>query len=450
MKRDIIYTLLMTSLLVSCSEEFITNKVINHKINFSIGFSEEKTRLATTENFDTSFEVGDEIGLFIFKKRVGEEVSIENTDIYVDNKKMTYDGDSWNLESPIYYTNDGTILDTYAYYPYSEGATATALYYNASTDMCDLLIASALNIEKGTQPVQLIFEHALSLVQITIDKTEKVANFNDSLNVFFNGIISGEYNLINKEFTSDPNADGVICKMELFGEADPDYRTYRAWVPEQRIDSGMVLSIIQLTSGKEILSSKDVTSPINLLRGRVSRFNITVKQEIEKQIRYSVYDKYPKYGETIGIVVSTWNGGLNGKAMSIVDLESVQWSTENVLTGANDVIDAIGNNMKIQSITDWETKYPAFKVCSDYGEGWYLPSLREASIFLSFGWIGNAADINNNLSKIEGSDQIVRRASYLTSTEFNSDKISKMYPDNGANEPMWKDEEGLIRAFYEF
>jgi len=440
-----IYMFLMTPLLVSCYDELITNEVINHEISFSVGFSEKKTRVATTETFETTFEANDEIGIFIFKRKVGEEISRKNTAIYVDNRKMTYDGSHWNLESPIYHTDDGTILDIYAYYPYSESTTTEMLPYNASTGMCDLLIASTLSIEKGSGLVPLMFEHVLSLVQITINKTEKVADFDDKLNVYFNGIISGNYNLINKEFTPDPNEEKVISKMKLFGEANPNHRTYRAWVPAQRVEGGMIISIIQLTSDREILSSKDVADPIELLEGQVSRFHITVKQDIEKEIRYSLYEKYPRYGDPIGIVVSTWNKGINGKVMSIVNLES-QWSTENIQTGASDEIDAISNNMKIQSITDWETKYPAFKVCSDYGEGWYLPSLHEAKVFFDT----NRTTINRHLTGIEGSEPIEDNISYFTSTEYSTDKIYKVYPRDGATDPMGKYENGRIRAFYEF
>ena len=32
---------------------------------------------------------------------------------------------------------------------------------------------------------------------------------------------------------------------------------------------------------------------------------------------------------------------------------------------------------KIKSISDWQSKYPAFKWCADLGDGWYLPSINE-------------------------------------------------------------------------
>jgi hypothetical protein len=31
----------------------------------------------------------------------------------------------------------------------------------------------------------------------------------------------------------------------------------------------------------------------------------------------------------------------------------------------------------IKAIEGWEEKYPAFKWCADYGDGWYLPALNE-------------------------------------------------------------------------
>ena len=56
---------------------------------------------------------------------------------------------------------------------------------------------------------------------------------------------------------------------------------------------------------------------------------------------------------------------------------SLKWSTENVTTGATDGDNGANNMAIIKSISGWEDKYPAFKWCSDYGEGWYLPAYNE-------------------------------------------------------------------------
>ena len=60
-----------------------------------------------------------------------------------------------------------------------------------------------------------------------------------------------------------------------------------------------------------------------------------------------------------------------------VERASLKWSTENVTTGATDWDNGANNMEIIKGIRGWEYKYPAFKWCSDYGEGWYLPARNE-------------------------------------------------------------------------
>ena len=439
MKKNSI-SILSLLLLVACSEEI----VINNKINFTVGLSNEvNARIITDIGFTTTFEKDDAIGIFIYKRNAEQESSIEENELYVDNRKMTYDGNAWHLESPLYYPDSETLLDVYAYYPYLEGANAKALEYNASLGMKDLLAASVIGIKKEERNILLMFDHLLSLAHVRITKDKKVSAFDKTFKAYFNGVVSGEYNLEKREIN---NPQKGIVNMELVEEISLDERIYRAWVPAQIVEPGILFSFIQMTSNKEILSSKDIDDPLEFSQGRINQFNIKLTNEIEKDIKYYLYDSYPRYGTPVGIIVSTWNDGRNGKAMSIIDLEDTQWSTEQIDTGSLDRYDGISNKMKIQSIQNWEEKYPAFKLCSDYGERWYLPSHAEAYTFLYV----NRNAINNNLNRIPGSQQIVLHRSYFTSTEVSRGWVYKIYPNDGVDTPMGKNEIGKIRAFYEF
>lgn len=53
------------------------------------------------------------------------------------------------------------------------------------------------------------------------------------------------------------------------------------------------------------------------------------------------------------------------------------WGEYGVTTGVTDQNNGKLNMAAIQSISGWETKYPAFKWCADIGDGWYLPALNE-------------------------------------------------------------------------
>jgi uncharacterized repeat protein (TIGR02543 family) len=83
----------------------------------------------------------------------------------------------------------------------------------------------------------------------------------------------------------------------------------------------------------------------------------------------------------VGIVIEA----TDGTATKIVSLTqtSAKWSTEDVDTNATSATDGVANMTAIQSISDWEEKYPAFKWCDDYTDDgadnseWYLPAKDE-------------------------------------------------------------------------
>ena len=107
---------------------------------------------------------------------------------------------------------------------------------------------------------------------------------------------------------------------------------------------------------------------------------ITITQNATTRINTSL-DVAPKY--EMGDLV-TINGvqGVVFQTSPVVKLVSVKegkakWSTECVTTNATDKDNGKANMDRIKSISDWQTKYTAFKWCADYGSGWYLPSINE-------------------------------------------------------------------------
>ena len=65
--------------------------------------------------------------------------------------------------------------------------------------------------------------------------------------------------------------------------------------------------------------------------------------------------------------------------------DKLQWASD--VTEQNRFIKAYdhdngANNMDVvKQISGWQTKYPAFKWCADFGEGWYLPAINELKKF---------------------------------------------------------------------
>ena len=428
-----------------CYDDITADSYSGRKIIFTVGFSENiKTRVATDNSFNATFENGDAIGIFIYSRNPGEESSISSNTLYVDNRKMTYNGTSWHLESPIYYIDENILLDIYAYYPYQANAAANAVNYNASTGMNDMLSASVLGVNKtDRQTVPLLFDHLLSMIQLSVDKTNVIPDFDHTFKVYFHGVVSGVFNLETKSVS---NTGTGITQLHFTGVNDPQNRSCRAWVPAQQIESEVVFSFLQTTINNEISKETIFLNPTNLTQGEVSQFQITLDNQIEKPV-YNVYDPYPKDGDYIGMVIEVYNGGRNGKVISLTDLNDSKWSdTTAFWVDCVDYRHGISNLLKIQRQSGWQTKFPAFNECASYGDGWYLPAIDEAYPFL----FHKRYELNQHLLSIPGGQEISFDRSYFMSTEISQATVYKIYPANGSTEQMPKSDIGKIRAFYEF
>ena len=137
---------------------------------------------------------------------------------------------------------------------------------------------------------------------------------------------------------------------------------------------------------------------------------------------YKVGDYYND-GKKEGVVFQVWDGGKHGKIVSLTQSETlIEWalnkSEQKMLIGAYDKYNGATNLAVVKQISDWESKYPAFKWCADLGEGWYLPAIEELEIFTLNVQIRNA--MNHTLSRYSGAEI---RSYYWSSTEY----VDKMF-----------------------
>ena len=459
MNASKIYVFLFTLCFIACEEaETIINENGNNIISFSIGISNvANTKVSTDSDLKSTFDYNDEVGIFIYIRNEGEESSVDDNELYISNLKLKYVSGMWELENPIYYPDSKKLLDIYAYYPYKDGVDVHSLEYNAHEEMNELLMASVIGIKKSEDTIKLKFQHILSFVHVTLMKDNNVPDFDDNLNVNFNGIIGGKYNIATQELTEPMT--GVI-KMDLIGEENTNTRSYTAFVPEQEVAQGILFSVFQTTSDNKILSSKDIDQPEIFTRGYFRLFIIRIEQEIPKDIVYYKYDLYPKYGTPIGMVIDIYNEGKNGLLVSLKNIAGLKWATSDAMsysTGATDLNDGISNTMKIQSIENWETKYPAFSACIAYGERWYIPSIGEMAHRFSNGMFDyTLRNLNDNLRRHSnnnpelGIETVNSQMSYFSSTESSASHATKLYPENGTKQNDPKDYTYYIRPFYIF
>ena len=77
-----------------------------------------------------------------------------------------------------------------------------------------------------------------------------------------------------------------------------------------------------------------------------------------------------------------------------------EWGGYGVTTNATDKDNGKANMDKIKAISGWQTKYPAFKWCADYGNGWYLPALNELKVIYAQRDKINRTLSANNMNKL--------------------------------------------------
>ena len=132
------------------------------------------------------------------------------------------------------------------------------------------------------------------------------------------------------------------------------------------------------------------------------------------------------------------------KIVSVERGSSLKWSTEYVTTGATDGDNGANNMAIIKRRSGWEEKYPAFKWCSEYGEGWYLPALNELR------------EIYNNRTAIDATLETngyttLRPYHCWSSTEDDSNYAFKLDFSNGSSYYYYsKSNTNYVRAVLAF
>ena len=82
---------------------------------------------------DTSFDEGDQIGLYVVNYENSTPGTLLSSGNYVDNMRFTYTG-YWTPDEAIYWKDQTTKTDVYAYYPYNEIENVSEYPFNVLTD----------------------------------------------------------------------------------------------------------------------------------------------------------------------------------------------------------------------------------------------------------------------------------------------------------------------------
>ncbi|MBO5234406.1 MAG: DUF1566 domain-containing protein [Alistipes sp.] len=156
-----------------------------------------------------------------------------------------------------------------------------------------------------------------------------------------------------------------------------------------------------------------------------SELHDTLKNNVETKGPYKVGDYYNENGKK-GVVFwvdASGKYGSHGKIVSLTESGTLQWSSDDYeqtkLIGAKSETDGAYNMSVVKKISNWQSKYPAFKWCADLGEGWYLPAINELKMFTCDNDIRNA--VNQTLADKDGTKipDIGTEHWYWSSTEEN-------------------------------
>lgn len=130
-----------------------------------------------TRATETSFESGDQIGIFVVNRSAdGFSQPLLTTGNHVDNMLFTY-SDVWTPATPIYWSSENVHSDFYLYYPYQKSlASVTAMIFEQKTNQSkaedyragDLLVGASLNVAPTKDAVNIVANHAMSQVAIVL------------------------------------------------------------------------------------------------------------------------------------------------------------------------------------------------------------------------------------------------------------------------------------------
>lgn len=214
----IILLLCIMSLNMSCVNE--TESLNVQPGNIPITFTGILEKTATKVNA-TSFETGDEIGLYAML--TPETVDGER---YIDNLRLTCnDGDRFIPEKTVFYPDGGAALDFVCYHPYQEvgaedgyASLKVSVQNDQSTkeglSKSDFLLAKKQGVISSEETVELNFEHKFAKLQIALVPGEGEAVEDllaDNPEVIVSGVCTqADYNLTDGSISDLKGVSDVV------------------------------------------------------------------------------------------------------------------------------------------------------------------------------------------------------------------------------------------------
>ena len=132
---------------------------------------------AATKATDTDFEAGDRIGLYVVNYNGETAGNLQATGNHVDNMAFTYNNRTWTPQTPVYWKDETTPADFYAYYPYASTPTdITAFPVAVKTDQSnetaykasDFLWGKTSKVHPTEEAVNISLSHLFSCAVVKV------------------------------------------------------------------------------------------------------------------------------------------------------------------------------------------------------------------------------------------------------------------------------------------
>lgn len=281
MKRLFFAAALVIFALISCNDVPINTEVNQNKLPISISPS------SNTRVTDINYDVNDEVGLYVVNYNGNNAGILSSSDNHINNVRFTYSGTVWTPDQEIYWKDNTTKADFYAYHPYQEVNDINALPFTVAADQrsladykgSDFMWGKATAVAPTASPVAITTNHIMSNLLIYLDNGDgfteeefKAADISVKIN---NVKCNANINLS----TGTVTAIGAASEVLPFKETDH----YRALLVPQTVNANDALVIITV-NGTEYSVKQAMTLSGN------TRHKITISIDKDKPNSNAVFN----------------------------------------------------------------------------------------------------------------------------------------------------------------
>ena len=265
-----------------------TPQVASYKVEINSEIHQQPATKVTIDGFCT----GDEVGVYLVNYDGETPGKLKVEDNQADNVKFRYDeSGNWVSEYDIFYKDNETNVDFYAYYPYAEPSSIEAYPFEVASDQSkgvehgqmaayeasDFLWANTKNVTPTASKVLLSFHHKMSAARIRFSQGTGWEN-------------AAEYAAVKKEVLVTSTirkstidlSTGVVTPV---GEAPltgivpmADYDEFRAIVVPQTVPAGQTLLTITV-DGKPRSYTRDTDT--EYVPGKITTYDLSIKKVTE-------------------------------------------------------------------------------------------------------------------------------------------------------------------------